>query len=337
MDGPQPIFARLPISYRLVPLGMRMLGLRAVALLRPVAADAFPTWPWETRVDEHLVGRNVRLSYGGRSSALIVTHDIDSGPEIHDVERVRLIERPLGVPSSFGFVPGQSWPTEDLARALVADGCEVYWHDIDHDGRLPYLGIEGIRAAFDRVIERSPWAQELMKTFRAGQLLVSRDLMQVVSERFVVDMSIPDTEHHGPYGGAAGCGTVFPFRLDGMLELPLTMPQEVYLRHVYGLSAEDALGVWLRKLGYIRSRGGVAVFNIHPIWIDRANLDMQEAFRKFLEAAATMDDVFITTPEALASRITRHDAGAAPVAALAESGGTIGGLPIRTGLPDSQQ
>jgi hypothetical protein len=161
--------------------------------------------------------------------------------------------------------------------------------------------------------------------------------MQVVSERFAIDMSIPDTEHHGPYGGAAGCGTVFPFRLDGLLELPLTMPQEVYLRHVYGLSAEDALGVWLKKLGYIRSRGGLAVFNIHPIWVNQANLDMQQAFRKFLDAAATMDDVFITTPSALASRITFHDAGSASVAALAESGGTIGGLPIRTGLPDSQQ
>lgn len=314
-----------------------MLGLRAAARLRPVPPDAFPTWPWETRVDEDLVGRGVRLSYGGRSSALVVTHDIDSGPELHDIERVRAIERQFGVPSSFGFVPGQSWPTEDLARALVEDGCEVYWHDVDHDGHLPYLGVQGIRSAFDRIIDASPWARELMHAFRAGQLLVSRDLMHVVSERFAIDMSIPDTEHHGPYGGAAGCGTVFPFRLNGMLELPLTMPQEVYLRHVYGLSAEDALGVWLTKVGYIRSRGGVAVFNIHPIWMNQANLDMERSFRRFLEAAATMDDVLITTPSDLASRITFHDPGTAPVAALAESGGTIGGLPIRTGLPDSLQ
>jgi len=183
------------------------------------------------------------------------------------------------------------------------------------------------------VVDAAPWTRELMHAFRAGQLLVSRDLMHVVSERFAIDMSIPDTEHHGPYGGAAGCGTVFPFRLDGMLELPLTMPQEVYLRHVYGLSAEDALGVWLTKLAYIRSRGGVAVFNIHPIWMNQANLDMERAFRRFLEAAAKMDDVFLTTPSALASRITHDEAGTAPV----ESGGTIGGLPMRTGLPDSEQ
>jgi len=292
--------------------------------MKPVPSEAFPSWPHDGRVDDELAQHAIPLRYGGRSSALVITHDIDSGPELADVDRVRALEREIGLPSAFGFVPDQSWPSEDLARSLVAEGCEVYWHDIGHDGRLPYLGIEGIRDAFDRVADRSPWSLELMTTFRAGQLLVSRDLLQVVSERFAIDMSIPDTEHHGPYGGAAGCGTVYPFRLDGLLELPLTMPQEVYLRHVYGLSAAQALDVWLAKLAYIRERGGVAVFNIHPVWIDRSNPDMLEAFTRFLAAVGGMDDVLVATPSSLASQLT-------PL----ERGGTIGGLPTRNGLPDS--
>jgi len=292
--------------------------------MKPVPSDAFPSWPYDRRIDDELAPAPSGLRYGGRSSALVITHDIDSGPELADIDRVRAIERDLGLPSSFGFVPEHSWPSEDLARSLVAEGCEVFWHDIGHDARLPYLGIEGIRAAFDRVVDRSPWSLELMKVFRAGQLLVSRDLFRVVSERFAIDMSIPDTERHGPYGGAAGCGTVFPFRLDGLLELPLTMPQEVYLRHVYGLSAAEALDVWLAKLAYIRERGGVAVFNIHPVSIRRSDPDMLEAFTRFLGAVREMDDLLIATPSSLASQIT-----------LLESAGTIGGLPTRTGLPDS--
>ena len=324
IDSPRPFFSRLPISYRHVPLRVRVSALRVMARMRPVPSDAFPSWPNERRIDDQLARHGIRLRYGGRSSALVITHDVDSGPELADVDRVRALERDMGVPSAFGFVPGQSWPSEDLARSLVAEGCEVYCHDIGHDGRLPYLGIEGIRNAFDRVAERSPWSVELMTTFRAGQLLVSRDLMQVVGERFAIDMSIPDTEHHGPYGGAAGCATVFPFRIDGLLELPLTMPQEVFMRHVYGLSATEALDVWLAKLDYIRSRGGVAVFNMHPVWIDRSNPDMLGAFTRFLDAVRGMEDVLVATPSSLASQIT-----------TTEGGGTIGGLSTRTGLPDS--
>ena len=324
IDGPRPLFARLPFSYRLVPLWARMSALRTMARIRPVPSEAFPAWPYDRRVDDELSRHGIRLSYGGRSTALVITHDIDSGPELADIDRVRAMERAVGLPSAFGFVPDQSWPSEDVARSLVAEGCEVYWHDIGHDGRLPYLGVAGIRDAFDRVSDRSPWSVELMTAFRAGQLLVSRELMQVVSERFAIDMSIPDTEHHGPYGGAAGCGTVFPFRLDGLLELPLTMPQEVYLRHVYGLSATEALDVWLAKLAYVRERGGVAVFNIHPIWIDRSHPDMLDAFKGFLDAVVSMDDVLVSTPSSLVPQIARAD-----------DGGTIGGLPTRTGLPDS--
>ena len=143
--------------------------------------------------------------------------------------------------ASFGFVPRVSWPTEDMARGLVADECEVYVHDVAHDGRLPYQTRDVIRTAFRRLFDASPWAGELMRTFRAGQLLCSPVLMDVLAEYFAVDMSLPDTERAGPYGGNAGCGTVLPFHFHGLLEIPVTMPQEVFLRQVYGLSADESL------------------------------------------------------------------------------------------------
>jgi hypothetical protein len=221
---------------------------------------------------------------------------VDSRPELELIETLRATERDIGVVSSWGFVPKLSWPSESVAQRLVDAGCEIYWHDIGHNGRLPYLPIDEMRAAFDRVAALTPWAVELMRAFRSGQLLTSPDLMTVIAERFSIDMSIPDTERGGPYGPAAGCGTVFPFRFRGLLELPLTLPQDVFLREVYGLSAEDTLAVWNDKLDYIKQVGGVAVLNIHPVWVNPSRPDMLDAFVRFLRDAADDGEMLITTP-----------------------------------------
>jgi hypothetical protein len=306
LDAPRPLFTRFPVSYRLVPLEARTAVLRALARLRPAAATDFPAWPIERRIDDSLLLTGNRLSYSGKNAAVVITHDIDSRAELDEIERVRSVEAEFGIVSAFGFVPNESWPSEEIARSIVAQGCEVYWHDIGHNGRLPYLGRESIRAAFDRVAERYPWAVELMRAFRSGQLLVSRDLLDVVAERFAIDMSIPDTERDGPYGGAAGCGTVIPFRYGPLLELPTTMPQEVYLHQVYGLSADEALRIWIEKFAYIRSVGGVAVFNIHPVWVSRRHPELFRAFHKFVEIVAMTPDILVTTPSGLAVRFARE-------------------------------
>lgn len=285
------MFTRLPISYRSVPLSIRTRVLRVLAKARP-ADPRFPAWPIETSIDAGLTSGG----YGGRRAALVVTHDIDSRPELELIGKIRALERDIGVATAWGFVPDLSWPTESVARQLVDDGCEIYWHDIGHNGRLPYLPVAEIRAAFDRVDASSPWAVELMRAFRSGQLLASPDLMTVVAERFVIDLSIPDTERDGPHGSTAGCGTVFPFRIRGLLELPLTLPQDVFLRQVYGLSPEAALAVWSEKLTYIKQVGGVAVLNVHPVWANPSRPDTLEAFVRFLGDAAADDQLLITTP-----------------------------------------
>ena len=113
--------------------------------------------------------------------------------------------------------------------------------------------------------------------------------------------SSPDTERDGPFGGAAGCGTVIPFRYGPLLELPLTLTQEVYLHQVYGFSANEALRIWIEKLAHIRSVGGVAVFNIHPVWVSSKHPDLFRAFQKFVETVANAPDILVTTPSGLAS------------------------------------
>ncbi len=294
LEQPAPLFTRLPVSYRLVPIGIRVRLLRLLSAIDR-SPPGFPAYPIERSIDAGVASDG----YHGRRSAVLLTHDIDSADELALIEPIRRAERERGLVSAWGFVPEVSWPTEELARGLVAEGCEVYWHDIAHDGRLPYMHRDSIRRAFDEVAKRSPWAIELMQAFRAGQALQSVDLMDVLSERFSIDMSIPDSELGGPYGRTAGCGTVFPFMLRGLLELPLSLAQDVYLRQVQGLSPADVLAAWLSKLDYIKSVGGVAVLNVHPVWIGDRDPKMTNAYAALLDAVAADHELLIVTPSTM--------------------------------------
>jgi hypothetical protein len=285
---------------------------------RRIGDHARPRWPHDRELDDAraatwgaiAAARGVSLGApswpDGRRSVLLITHDIDTAADRERIAPIRALERQVGLPSSFGFVPAASWPSQAMAADLVAEGCELYLHDLAHDGRLPYRPERAITAALQAVFDRSPWARPLMRGFRAGQLLWSPALRQAVTGLFEYDLSIPDTERGGPYGYSAGCETVFPFRLGSLLELPLTLPQDVYLRHVYERSAEESLAVWQAKLAAINSLGGVAVLNAHPIWVNPLQPDMWKAYERFLRAAAADDGLLITTPGQVVDWLSRR-------------------------------
>lgn len=275
-------------------------------------------WPIESRLDQHLretwaaaaqsCGADlVPPDYGGKRTAVLLTHDIDSETDSASLESVLEIEKLHAVCAAIGFVPAITWPTEEFARSLVADGHEVYWHDIRHDARLPYSDGESITNEFDRTLDGSPWARDVMRTFRSGQLLMSRALHREVRLRFDVDMSFPDTEMHGPYGQTAGCGTVYPFWIGTTLELPVTLPQDVYLRHVHRLSPDEMLDLWTKKLEYIIEAGGIATLAVHPGWVGPRRSEMQRAFATFIERVANDDRVLITTPLGVARLFPGRD------------------------------
>lgn len=92
---------------------------------------------------------------------------------------------------------------------------------------------------------------------------------------FDYDSSYPDTDPFEPQAG--GCCTWLPFVNDGLVELPLTLPQDhtlfVILRH-----SDERL--WLEKAALLRERGGMALVNTHPDY----GLDglLVEAYGRFL-------------------------------------------------------
>jgi hypothetical protein len=80
------------------------------------------------------------------------------------------------------------------------------------------------------------------------------------------------------------------------------MPQDVFLRSVYGLTPTECLDLWRRKLDHIVSVGGVAVLNLHPVWVNPGAPKMWAIYRTLLDEFAARTDIRVTTPSAVAAR-----------------------------------
>jgi hypothetical protein len=85
-----------------------------------------------------------------------------------------------------------------------------------------------------------------------------------------------------------------------LLEIPLTLPQDVFLLQVHKLPPDQALACWLQKIEYIVSIGGVAVLNVHPVWVNRTCGEMWAAYQRLLENVAGDTRLWATTPRGLA-------------------------------------
>lgn len=311
VSNPRPAFSRLPFDYRLVPGPVRTAGLALLDRLHAAeVAVAFPQWPLERRLDDlraklwaAAAARadatlQVPAYKGGRRGAILLTHDIDSRPDIGRISDLRGLERRFGLQSSFGFVPEISWPHRAIIDGLLADGCEVYCHDIRHDGKLPYLNPSAVRAAFERFFEAHAYARPLVRGFRSGQLLMTSELLGVLGDWFDYDLSLPDTERGGPYGSVAGCATVYPFLIDGLLEIPLTMPQDFFLANVERYDSTQMASAWREKLEAVLAIGGVAVVNTHPVWTNPKRPGIWAAYEALLAAVAEAN-AWVTTPASL--------------------------------------
>lgn len=315
VSKPRPAFTRLPFDYRRVPSPVRSAALAVLERLATRSDGTFPRWPAEPALDDAReqawkdAAATADLELVGprwpdaRPAAVLLTHDVDSAGELEVVAPLRAMEAEFGFRSSFGFIPWGSWPGRQVIEALADEGGESYCHDERHDGRLPYRSENDIRRVFERLFERDPWARPLVRGFRAGQLLMSPTLLSVVADVFDYDLTLPDTERGGPYGATAGCATVFPFFVDGMLEVPLTLPQDYYLLHVERMGAAAMASLWSSKLGSILDRGGVAVINTHPVWINPRRVDAWQAYREFLGRVAE-SGAWVTTPSNLRQWLT---------------------------------
>jgi peptidoglycan/xylan/chitin deacetylase (PgdA/CDA1 family) len=259
----------LATYYALRPLLPRTVQMSLRRSLRRVqdSGAAFPRWPTETVLHDlcqillglldEVAGEPIpRLAAwpGGHSWAFVLTHDVETAAGYQAVSRLLDIETERGLRSAWYLVPERDYAVDDgFVKAMKESGFEIGVHGLLHDGRDLDPGWLGKRLpAMHRYAER--WGAT---GFRSPATHRNWDVMAGLG--FDYDSSYCDVARYEPQPG--GCCWWFPFFIDRLVELPITMPMDHSLFEV--LRQSDG-AVWLEKAAFLRERGGMALLLTHP-------------------------------------------------------------------------
>jgi peptidoglycan/xylan/chitin deacetylase (PgdA/CDA1 family) len=282
--------------------GRRFLPRRAqIAFRRRLVSvqsrSTFPSWPLESSLHDlydlvlgllaHVAREPVPYLASwpaGRSWAFVLTHDVETHEGYEQLGRLREIELELGFRSAWNFVPARYEVDDDLVLDLWSEGHEVGVHGLYHDGR----DLES-RALLKRRLPAMRGAAERWRSsgFRAPALRRNLEVMPLLG--FDYDSSYPDTDPYGPEGG--GCCSWLPFEIDGVVELPVTLPQDHTLFEILGrVDGRD----WHEKTEQLRRRNGMALLITHPDYmLDGVRLG---EYRRFLAAFAQDESAWRALP-----------------------------------------
>jgi hypothetical protein len=150
--------------------------------------------------------------------------------------------------------------------SLAAAG-EVGGHDTKHDGRLIFESLENMVERVGRCKARlESLTTKEVRGFRSPLLQHGRELLDALGQAgYQYDSSVPSRERLSPTSlKPHGVGTVFPFFVSEMLEIPVSLPQDHQLIRVSGLSVSEAVQELFRVSKRIRGVGGACILLVHP-------------------------------------------------------------------------
>lgn len=200
----------------------------------------------------------------GKKFALVLTHDIEGLSGLSRCRELMQLERKLGFRSAFYFVPeGDYQVPRELREEVFQNGFEVGVHDLHHDGKL-YRSRNEFAAKAGRINKYlKEWG---VSGFRSGFMHHNLEWAHDLNVKY--DTSTFDSDPFEPQPD--GVNTIFPFWVSsatrpGYVELPYTLPQDSTM---FIILREQGPAIWKQKLAWIAEKGGMALLNVHPDYMD---------------------------------------------------------------------
>ena len=256
---------------------------------------AFPGWPIDLSADllEDLRG-SPPSPFTGRPAPVVLTHDIDSPEGLVNLSSMFTpLEEAAGARSTSYIVPCAWRIDHGLVGELVARGHDVGVHGYDHSNTTPFASDDERRRRLDAA---RPFADRYRVTgYRAPSLLRTRALLRDLGARYQYDSSIPTSGGLFPVPNN-GCATARPFVVEGIVELPLTLPRDGSLRFL-GHSPDEIARMWIECADLVARSRGVVVLLTHCERRFSGRSGMLDAYRRFLEHVRERPDRFaFSTP-----------------------------------------
>lgn len=309
----RPLHARIPLPYHVVPGPLRMALYPWVAGRSeedPTASPPDPAWPIEPRID-----RFRRTLYdgiakpeatptrggpwpGGKRFPLLFTLDVDTKAGMKLAPRILDELVALGIKPCFFLVGrGYTWDS-GFCDAVRQAGGEIGLHGDVHDNRIAFVDADTAGKRLDRC--RAQIDEHGIRGFRSPSLLVSDALYEALGPRFAWDSSVPDTDTHTLLGPRRGCGTAFPFRRQGTLVLPTTMPADDRLL-LLGYRGLKLLEPLRQKWRHVRDIGGLCHFLVHPEPHLFGKRVVRDLLLAQLQEVLASEEAWVTTPSEVAT------------------------------------
>ena len=268
------LVTKIPFSYRAVPSFIRNRAFRAPNAVTELTEDRLS--PVECLravflaslvVSAGLAVPRIAFWRRGKSHALAISHDVETKLGLEDgAGRLAEVETKLGVRSTWN-IPSERYPLSSQLLISLATAGEVGGHDTKHDGRLIFESFENKVGRVGKCKSRlESLSKKEVRGFRSPLLQHGRELMDALGKAgFQYDSSAPSWEPLSPTSFKPhGVGTVFPFFVSTMLEIPVSLPQDHQLIRVSGLTVAEAVQELFRVSAWVRGVGGACVLLVHP-------------------------------------------------------------------------
>ena len=317
----RPIYTYLPMHYHLIPGGIRFAIFKSLTSVKKLRLkkdlkganflekDYFPSWPVEDCIEGmrwaflktlHLLVSSELTPTpfwpDGKQYAVVLVHDVDTKHGFERIHKLLDVDDRFNVVSCWSIVARHYNMDKSLLRSLIQRGHEIAMHGYNHDGKLSFLRLSEINK---RLSECSDFISDFqVRGFRSPSLLRTENLFHAL-KGFSYDNSVPDTEILSQNAKFSGCCTIFPFWKQNLLELPVTVPMDCTLLFL-GYSLEEILKVWLDKIKWIKSVGGLAVITTHPEPHFSGNNAMVDVYAALLKEISSDETAWITTPSKVA-------------------------------------